>query len=568
MMYIIGIGSHAEVVYSIVSTQKSIPESIELKFLSYPSRLNDNEYKNLNQFIKDNYVGGLDEFSKENAQFIIGIGDNIKRKEIATEYKQLNYVNAIHPKAQISTNVKIGFGNVVCAGVVIQTGTIIGNHNIINTNSSIDHHNKIDNFCHIAPNCALCGNIVINNGVFIGVGSSIVPKISLKAWSFIKANSLIKKSTSPIQMYEPYLDKYKASAMNAINSGWISSLGEYIDLASNKLKEVLNAKYVILTNNGTSATHCLFLALKYKYPLINKIYVPNNIYVAAWNCALMEYNEDQVEVMKIDIASWNIVTEEQYILSLDTNSAMLVVHNIGNIINVPKLKRIRPDIIFIEDNCEGLFGRYENVYTGCSEATLCSSISFFGNKTITSGEGGAILCSDQNIYEYLKKVCNQGNTNKRYIHDVLGYNYRMTNIEAAFIYDQLCDIKHILDLKKGIFNNYELLLKNLLMNGKVQLQKVEDSVERAHWMFGIKIINNGSFEKIQKYMNECGVEIRPMFYPINAHKHLHNIKIDNDDNEQAIILNRECIMIPSYPSLEFDEQKHIIECMESYINNL
>lgn len=563
MKYIIGIGSHAEVIYSIFATTTTG----EIKFVSYPSHLNDNELDSLDSFIKSNYCGGLDKLSlTDDAEFIIGIGDNQKRKEIAEIYDQLNYINAIHPKAQISPNVKIGIGNVISAGVVIQTGTTIGDHNIINTNASIDHHNRINNFCHIAPNCALCGHVTINNGTFIGVGSSIVPKISLKAWSFIKANTLVKDSNSPIQMYEPYLEKYKSSAINAITSGWISSLGKYIELATKKLKEVLNAKYVILTNSGTSATHCLFIALKYKYPNINKIYVPNNVYVAAWNCALMEYNETELEVMKMDNNTWNICTDTEYIMNLDKNSAMLVVHNIGNIINIPKLKRLRPDIIFVEDNCEGLFGKYEDIYTGCSDSTLCSSVSFFGNKTITSGEGGAVICSDLSVYEYLRKTCHQGITAKRYVHDVFGYNYRMTNIEAAFIYDQLCDINNILEMKRNVFNNYELLLEKLSGEGKVQLQKVSSDVVKANWIFAVRITNNASYEKIQLHMNSHGIEIRPMFYPINSHKHLQNIQISDDGVPQ--ILNQECIMIPSSPTLEFNEQKHIVECIESYIKSI
>lgn len=571
MIYIIGFGSHAEVIYSILSLlEKTMSDKI--KFLSYPSDLNENEFNNLDDFIKNNYVGGLDNyFQEDDAKFIIGIGDNNKRKEIAEMYDQITYINAIHPKAQVSPNVKIGIGNVISAGSIIQTGTTIGNHNIINTNSSIDHHNKIHNFCHVAPNCALCGHVTINNGVFVGVGSSIVPKISLRAWSFIKANTLVKSSTSPIQMYEPYLEKYKVSAINAINAGWISSLGNYIELATNKLKEVLGAKYVILTNNGTSATHCLFMALKYKYPDINKIYVPNNVYVAAWNCALMEYSENQLEVMRIDADTWNISTETEYMMSLDTNSAMLVVHNVGNIINIPRLKRLRPDIIFIEDNCEGLFGKYENIYTGSSDLTLCTSVSFFGNKTITSGEGGAIICSDLSVYEYLRKACNQGFTDKRYIHDSLGYNYRMTNIEAAFIYDQLCDINHILEMKKNVFNQYELLLKKLVDDGKIRLQKIQEDVEKANWIFGLRIVGNPSYEKIQKHMNSHGIDIRPMFYPINKHQHLKNIKINDENSNLPSILNNECIMIPSSPTLELNEQKHIIECIGSYtkiINNM
>ena len=94
----------------------------------------------------------------------------------------------------------------------------------------------------------------------------------------------------------------------------------------------------------------------------------------------MEYKEEQLEIMKINPDTLNIDTNEDYINTLDKNSCVLIVHNLGNIINVPRLKRIRPDLIFIEDNCEGLFGKYEEEYSGCSKYSLCSAVSFYANK--------------------------------------------------------------------------------------------------------------------------------------------------------------------------------------------
>lgn len=187
-----------------------------------------------------------------------------------------------------------------------------------------------------------------------------------------------------ISIYKPNIKKYTQSSLNAIEDCWISNHGKFIDLANDKLKEYTKSEYSILMANGTCATHCLFLSLKFKYPDLKKIYVSNNCYVAAWNAALMEYKINELEVMKMDIDTWNIDTNEEYIKSLQENSAVLIVHNLGNIINVPKLKRLRPDLIFIEDNCEGMFGKYEETFSGMSESSLCSSCSFYGNKIITT----------------------------------------------------------------------------------------------------------------------------------------------------------------------------------------
>ena len=370
-----------------------------------------------------------------------------------------------------------------------------------------------------------------------------------------------------IPIYKPYLSKYKTSAINAIESEWISNHGIYIEKATNKLKEILNCKHVILMANGTVATHCLFISLKHIYPNINKIYVPNNCYVAVYNCVLMEYEMNNMETMSINKESWNIYDDEEYIKSLEPNSAIVIVHNLGGVINVDKIKSIRPDIILVEDNCEGLFGKYNDTFTGTSTNVLCSSLSFYGNKTITTGEGGAFLTNDDNVYNHIKKVYSQGMSNKRYVHDVHAYNYRMTNIQSAFLYDQLCDINTILQLKETVFKNYEKLLELGISTGKIKLQACSNNTSRANWMFALRIVNNNkSIDEVYDYFLDKGIETRPFFYPINKHKHLENIKNNRDDNNSEL-LNREIIMIPSYPLLTYDEQVYIVKIVNKFVND-
>lgn len=364
-----------------------------------------------------------------------------------------------------------------------------------------------------------------------------------------------------IPIYKPYISKYKTSAIDAINSEWISNYGKYIQLASDKLKSIFGNKYCILMNNGTSATECLFKALKYKYPHITKIYVPNNVFIAPWNCCLMEYPETSMEVMKLNPDTLNIDVSETYINTLDNNAAVCIVHNLGNIVNIPRLKRIRPDLIFIEDNCEGLFGKYEDKFSGT--ASLCSSVSFYGNKTITTGEGGAFFTDDLDIYNYINSIYSHGMTSKRYIHCHIATNFRMTNIQAGFLYDQLNDIEHILKLKDNIIKTYDMLLKDLFESNKVIKIKKEDNTEHSNWMYSI-IIPSVQFEDLEKYMKENNVEIRPVFYDIHTHSHLKNI-INVFDNTFSKSITQMGVILPSFPELTINEQEHIISFLKTYI---
>jgi len=366
-----------------------------------------------------------------------------------------------------------------------------------------------------------------------------------------------------INIYEPNIKQYTDSAKKAINDGWISNHGEFISKSTNKLNDILKSNYSILMCNGTCATHCLFLSLKYKYPNIDKIYMPNNVYVAAWNSALMVYNMSNLELMKMDLDTWNINTKDDYIMSLEKNTAMLIVHNLGNIINVPRLKRLRPDIIFIEDNCEGFTGKYEGIYSGTSVSSLCSSVSFYGNKIITTGEGGAFITEHKYIYDYVFKIYSQGISNIRYLHDVHAYNYRMTNIEAAFLYDQLKDIENILQNKRKIFENYENLLNDLIIQNKIKLFKSEDNTQSADWIFALRIVNNNkTIDETTSFFKDNNIDIRTFFYPINKHGHL--LDIENND-EYSNILNREIIMIPSSPNITYGEQLKVINSIFKFL---
>jgi perosamine synthetase len=369
-----------------------------------------------------------------------------------------------------------------------------------------------------------------------------------------------------INIYEPNIFNYKTSAISAIESEWISNHGEFIKKSTQKIKEIINVKYSILMANGTCSTHCLFLALKFKYPNISKIYVPNNCYVAAWNCVLMEYEKNILEVMKMDINTWNICVDEEYIKELQTNSAVLIVHNLGNIINVSRLKRIRPDLIFIEDNCEGFTGKYENIYSGTSESSLCSSISFYGNKIITTGEGGAFFTNDDDVNNYILKAYSQGMSSIRYLHDTHAYNYRMTNIEAGFLYDQLNDFESIINNKKRIFENYKKILKPLIETDKVAIFKEEEHTECANWIFALRLINNKkTIQETTDFFKSNNIDIRPFFYPINKHGHLKDIVFEDPVSD---ILHNEIIMIPSSPSITLETQKYIVKIIEIFIDNI
>ena len=356
-----------------------------------------------------------------------------------------------------------------------------------------------------------------------------------------------------IPIYSPRV--YTDSAEKALKSGWISSQGEYIELATQTLKEQFRVPYVILMNNGTSATHMLIRALKFKHPHLTKIYVPNSVFVGVWNTVLYEYPREIMEVLETDPTTLNIRTDEAYIHTLVSGSAVVIVHNIGNIVNVPRLKRLRPDLIFVEDNCEGMFGQYEGIFSGTSTVSLCSAVSFFANKTITSGEGGAFFTHDKELYDFIYKTIHHGMTSTRYVYDVLGRNYRMTNVQAALLYDQLTHADSIRADKHAIFCSYKKLLRE-----SVIIPRMEDHTTPSEWMFvcGLK---NTQYKDLEVYMKSQGIDIRPFFYEISVHSHLNDIQ-----SQQSLRTDITYFMLPSFPDLPLEKVKYICETVIRFTN--
>lgn len=363
-----------------------------------------------------------------------------------------------------------------------------------------------------------------------------------------------------IPIYEPYLNQEILSyAHDALDSGWISSTGKYVESVESQLAELLGVKHVLLTSSGTAAMHLVMRAVAFRLGIegVQRVIVPDNVYVAAWNAVLMTNDQWPMEAVDADIETWNMDLSR---MGIGEGSVVLVVHNLGNIINVPELKRRYPKATFVEDNCEGFLGKYEGAYSGT--ASLCSALSFFANKTITSGEGGAFVTDDDDVYEHIKSLRNQGQTKHRYIHSDLGYNYRMTNVQAAILQGQLLVLDEIIGKKWDLFHRYRMAFSKL---DRVYCQRMVDGTVHSNWMMGIGVVNNPGFAETERFFEARGVSIRPMFYPIQFHPHLSSVFYD--DTTVAELLSKECFMIPSYPGLEFNEVSRVIDVVGEYVKD-
>lgn len=362
-----------------------------------------------------------------------------------------------------------------------------------------------------------------------------------------------------IRIYEPYkIDPEPVAKVLLENR--LTSLNKEVFDVSSILSSLHIGSNVVPVFNGTCATHMLLKALKHKVKNLKKIIVPNNVYVAAWNCLLMDGDDIELIPIDADDDTWCIDTKKLISVANSNgpdDTGILVVHNVGNIVNVPKLKSVLPDHQFIEDNCEGFLGEYEGRPTGTS--SLASSISFYANKTLTCGEGGAFISNDEYLSSFVSRLVNQGQTNERYVHDILAYNYRMTNMQAALLLSQLSLREEIQQKKSDIFKFYKENLSN-----KFSFQKITEGTKHSEWMFSARLKGCDYKKDIEKQCISL-FETRPMFYQMSAHRHLLKYSKQDDENV-ARSLAKECFMLPSHPNLSKNDLEVIVHTMNRIVD--
>ncbi len=347
-----------------------------------------------------------------------------------------------------------------------------------------------------------------------------------------------------IPVYEPYLDhNEKNLVVDCMETTWISSKGGYINKFEDLVKNYTKANYCSATSNGTNALHLALLALDIKKG--DEVITTNFTYVATTN-AILYVGAKPVfcEINKTDL-NIDVSRLEKKITS--KTKAILYTNVYGFLCNYDKLKKIasKYGLYLIEDAAESFGASYKNKMSG----TLgdISTFSFFGNKTITTGEGGMVLCNNKKHYDKIAQFKNQGNSEKPFFHDVLGYNYRMTNIQAAIGCAQLNKIDEIITLKAEIYYKYQQLLM-----GKVKFLEKLEYTKPSFWITPVVFKTKRQKEKVVKKLLDNNIETRPFFTPIDnlSFYRKSNCNVANEVFELGLLL-------PSYPGLSEKNQNKI-----------
>jgi perosamine synthetase len=295
---------------------------------------------------------------------------------------------------------------------------------------------------------------------------------------------------------------------DAFLSTWISSRGKYIDDLEDRFSKFCECKYGVAVSNGTVAIHLALLALGIGPG--DEVIVPDLTFAATVNTVL--HAGATPVIVDVEESSWCIdpVMIEKAITA--KTKAIIPVHVYGQPCDMDAIMVIarKHNLKVIEDCAEAHGAKYKGKTVGSFGDIAC--YSFFANKIITTGEGGMCLTNDDNLNQRMRVLRDHGmNKSKRYWHDEVGYNYRMTNLQAAIGVAQLERVDQIIADRRAVENRYRESLKKFSF---IQWQKDFSDRNRVVWLVSIELIGK-SREELFNSLSKHGIDVRPFFYPLS-----------------------------------------------------
>lgn len=313
------------------------------------------------------------------------------------------------------------------------------------------------------------------------------------------------------QMSDVDIGKREKENMNqAFDSGWISSKGPFISQFEEEFAKFADSKYGISCSNGTTALHLAVRSLGIGKG--DEVIVPNLTFASPANAVI--YENAKPILVDVNRKYWCIDPKRIRENITKKTKAIIVVHLYGHPADMDQIMQIAKeyDLKVIEDCAEAHGATYKGKKVGSIGDIGC--FSFYGNKIITTGEGGMITTSDQNLSDQIKILRDHGMLpTKKYWHEVVGYNYRMTNIQAAIGLAQLETIEEKIAKRKWIAKKYFEYIDN-----SATLQPQMSWGSNVYWLPTLTLdasYNSNLRDTIMLFMLKKGVETRPVFYPLN-----------------------------------------------------
>jgi len=332
--------------------------------------------------------------------------------------------------------------------------------------------------------------------------------------------------------------------LDTIDSGWISSIGKYIDAFERAFADYHGAKHAIATHNGTIALHLALTAAGIAED--DEVIVPDLTFIATSNS--VRYCNAVPVLCDVENSDWNLSPSSVKKNLTPKTRAIIPVHLYGNPAAMAELKEIaeQNNLLVIEDCAEALGAEIHGQKVGSFSQISC--FSFFGNKVITTGEGGMCLTNDDHLAEQMRILRDHGmNRNKKYWYNKLGFNYRMTNMQAAVGLAQLEQLNDLLGEREKIRANYHKYLKGHPLIGIQQ----DNGNKTVNWIYTIRLLGFTSAQRdqVMSMLREQGIDSRPVFYPIHEMPFYSDKRYHRHECPNTGRISAEGISLPTFVGL-------------------
>jgi len=348
----------------------------------------------------------------------------------------------------------------------------------------------------------------------------------------------------PISVPKLY-EEDKILAKQAIDDNFIGQ-GNNIERFETEFAKFCNRKYAVTCCNGTVA---LYLAIKsLNLPKGSEVILPSMTIISCLT-AVIENGLKPI-FCDIDLNTWNVDFNSIKNKITANTSAIIIVNTYGLIVNpieVQNLKNIYPGIRIIEDASESHGAYYESIIAGSIGDV--STFSFYSNKIITMGEGGCIVTDNVEVYDNLLMLRNLNFTNrKKYIHSDIGFNFRLTNLQASIGLGQLNNVQHTIRERKRIASEYNSYLSK---SDKIQLPDESAGYSNVYWYYSILVKEN--YDTVLRLLSDNQIDYRHFFYPLHKQPFINS----NETLSNTEYVFDHGVILPTYTDLT-NEQIHFI----------
>lgn len=363
-----------------------------------------------------------------------------------------------------------------------------------------------------------------------------------------------------VPVNEPVISEdSKKNVAEALATGWLSSSGPFVKKFEEAFASFVGRRFGVAVSNGTAALHTAILSLGIGKG--DEVIVPAFSMGACFLSVI--YTGAKPVFVDCELETYNIDPGKIEEKITKKTKAIMAVHTYGHPCDMDPILAIakKHNLRVIEDAAEAHGANYKNKKCGSFGSVSC--FSFYANKIITTGEGGMLLTDDEEIANEAKKVRDLHHSNfKRFIHDKIGYNYRLTNIQAGIGLGELTHIDEYLARKEKLAKRYKEGLSNIT---GLCLPMTKPDVKNVYWMYGV-LIDPKKFvmnrDSLRERLAKEGIDTRDFFYPPEEQPVLKNVILESENFANAAYAGHNGLYLPSGLAITEDQIDYVIETVK------